>query len=314
MPQDHYVAETYLRAFADPKTGRLHAYRKRDPGYFTPSPDAVCKTMNWDQNPKFLSPPDALGRWLKIFEPHWASAVAKLEASHDLAPGDKFVIAGYWAHLSTCTPAWERVATCIQQTELNNFHIKRFTEYAQSHLDELPQAADYLSLLKDGKLRVEIAKDFPKALVTIQLLRHQWCLYHQAWDVIWNDTEELFLTSDNPSCLDYEYGRPMRAARYLPLTPRLALWTLIEPENLPEISTDIPPAKASVGRRATTKFVRAMNRLVIQSAENIVLASEPNSYIPLCVEKYKSWKVRSNIMRIPAADGYFELTQARASA
>jgi hypothetical protein len=101
MPQDHYVAKAYLRAFIDLRTNRLHAYSKRGSRYFRPSPHSVCKAMNWDQTRKFLSPPDALGLWLKIFEPHWAAVVARLEASHRLAPDDKYAIAGYWAHLST---------------------------------------------------------------------------------------------------------------------------------------------------------------------------------------------------------------------
>ena len=145
------------------------------------------------------------------------------------------------------------------------------------------------------------------------MLKHQWCLYHQPWDVIWNETDEPFLTSDNPSCFDFQYGGPMRAARYVPLTPRLALRTLIYPENLPKIRAGIPPAQPSAGRRATTKFVRDMNRLVIQSAENIVLASELKPYIPRCVQKYKSWEVRAEVRRIPVADGYYELIQTRAA-
>jgi hypothetical protein len=144
-------------------------------------------------------------------------------------------------------------------------------------------------------------------------LKHQWCLYHEAWDVIWNDTEELFLTSDNPSCLDYQYNGPIRAARYLPVTPRLALWTILDQKNFQKIRTNTPPAKPSTGRRATTNFVRDVNRLVIQSAENMVFASEPKPYIPLCVEKYKNWKVHAEVGRIPAADGYYEFVQARAA-
>ena len=307
MPQDHFVAQTYLDAFIDPETNCLHAYSKRDSGYFTPSPGSVCKTMNWDQTPKFLSPPDALGLWLKIFEPGWASLVDKLADSHVLAPDDKYAIAGYWAHLSTCTPSWRRAAADLQQRELDAVYIERFIAHAQTHPDEFPKAAEYLPLLKDGKFKVEIDKDFPKALLITQLLKHQWCLYHEAWDVIWNDTDELFLTSDNPSCLDDQYGGRIHAARYLPLTPRLALWTLIDPKNLPEIRAGIPPAKRSAGRRATAKFVRDMNRLVIQSAENIALASEPRPYIPRCVQKYKSWKVRAEVTRIPVADGHYEL-------
>ena len=53
----------------------------------------------------------------KIFEPDWASVVAKLAASHDLPPDDKYAIAGYWAHLSTCTPAWRRIAADLQQRD-----------------------------------------------------------------------------------------------------------------------------------------------------------------------------------------------------
>ena len=192
-----------------------------------------------------------------------------------------------------------RVAADLQQYNLDTIYLERFIAHAQSHFDEFPRAADYLPLLKDGKFRAEIDEVFPKALVATQLLKHQWCLYHEAWDVIWNDTDELFLTSDNPSCLDYEYGGPIRAARYLPLAPRLALWTLIDPENLPEIRAGIPPDQPSAGRRATPKFVRDMNRLVIQSAEDIVLASERKPYIPLCVQKYKNWKVRAEVRRIP---------------
>jgi Protein of unknown function (DUF4238) len=256
MSQDHYVAQTYLSAFIHPQTGRLHAYSKRDSRYFVPSTGSVCKTMNWDQTPKFLSPPDALGRWLKIFEPPWASVVAKLEASHDLAPDDKYVIAGYWAYLSTCTPTWRRVAVALQQHDLDTIYVDRFTAHAQTHPDEFPKAADYLPLLREGKLTPEIDKNFPKALVITQLLRHQSCLYHEAWEVIWNDTDELFLTSDNPSCLDYQYGNPIRAARYLPVTPRLAVWTIIGGDKLPEIRGGHFSCKA-FNRTASDTKVRA---------------------------------------------------------
>ena len=130
---------------------------------------------------------------------------------------------------------------CPAET-LDTIYIDRFIDYAHANPHEFPMADDYLSLLKEGKLKVEIDKDFPKALVTTQLLKHQW-LHHQAWDVVWNDTDQLFLTSDNPSCFDYEYGSQLRAARYLPLTPRLALWTLINQESIPQVDQDISPAR-----------------------------------------------------------------------
>ena len=128
-------------------------------------------------------------------------------------------------------------------------------EYAQTHPDEFPKAADYLPRLRNGKFRLEIDKDFSKALVITQLLKHQWCLYHEAWDVIWNNTNELFLTSDNPSCLDYKYGRPLWAARYLPLAPRLALLTLINSKTSRKLGrTFLQP---SLDRTASDNKVRA---------------------------------------------------------
>lgn len=315
MPQDHYVAQTYLRAFGDPKKpDRIHAYRKSDAGSFCPSPAAICKTLDWDHTPKYLSPPDALGRWLKIFEPHWAATIARVAETRHLSPTDKFMIAGYWAYLSTCTLAWQRVATGIQQADFDDRWLERFIAYAETHPDEFPRAPAYLPHLKDGTLKAEIDRHYPKAVVTTQLREHQWCLYHQEWDIVWNDTHELFLTSDNPSCFDYTYGTVIHPARYLPLTPRLAVWTSVDMDNLPKMELGVPPARASHGRKATPKFVRDMNVTIIQSAENIVLSSEPRPYIRGCVAKYRGWRVqRTEVMRVPAADGYYEVMQTRAS-
>jgi hypothetical protein len=324
MPQDHFVAQTYLTAFIDPDTlrgpksgGTIHAYGKRDLKHFTPSPAAICKTLDWDQNPKYLSPPDALGLWLKTFEPHWASAVKRISQNHHVSYGDKFLLAGYWAHLSTCTPTWQRVATQLQQSELDEKYLGRFIEHATDNPEQYPRAQEYLPLAKDGTLRATIDPNYPKGIATTQLHLHLWSLYHQEWAVIWNETDELFITSDNPSCFDYTYGNEFHPARYLPLSPRLALWTNIERDQIPEMkkwSTELPPpVRKSTGQHATPSFVRDMNVLIIQSAENVVLASKPKAYISTCMQKYKNWRIRvADVIKIPVEDGYYEVTQTRA--
>jgi Protein of unknown function (DUF4238) len=323
MPQDHFVAQTYLTAFADPQTklrngdGLLHAYAKRNLKYFTPSRLVVCKTLNWDQNLKYLSPPDALGLWLKTFEPHWAGAVERLSKTRHLSVEDKFVLAGYWAHLSTCTPTLQRVGTELQQAELDEKYLERFIEHATAHPNQYPRAKEYLPLVKAGTLKAIIDPDYPKGIATTQLHIHQWLLYHQEWAIVWNDTNELFITSDNPSCFDYKYGNEFHPARYLPLAPQLALWANIDPDGIPEmkkgLTTLSAPARRSRGYRATPEFVRDMNVLVIQSAENIVLASEKKAYVRAHVQKYRNWWVRVfDPIRIPTADGYYEIKQMRA--
>jgi hypothetical protein len=218
MPQDHYVAQTYLRAFGDPATvkdtdkgGLLHAWRKNDLKYFAAYANNICKTAGWDDNPKYLRPHDALGQWLEIFEPHWKPSVGRL-ADSNLAPVNKLLIAGYWAYLCTCTPTWQRVATQLQQKNLEENRLPQFIEYATSYPDEFPKASEYTALLRDGKVTVELDRNYPKAVLKRELPRLQWYLYHQGWQVIYNSTEELFLTSDNPSCFDYIHGSAMHPA------------------------------------------------------------------------------------------------------
>lgn len=110
---------------------------------------------------------------------------------------------GYWAYLSTCTPAHQRVATDIQQAALDDTYPPRFLDYARKHPDKFPSAADYIPLVEAGFLKAEIAPGYSKAAVTKQLQPHQWHLYHDQWEIVCNDTSELFVTSDNPSCFDH---------------------------------------------------------------------------------------------------------------
>jgi hypothetical protein len=100
----------------------------------------------------------------------------------------------------------------------------------------------------------------------------------------------------------------------LPLTPRLALWTNNQARNIPpQKPGEILPANKSSGGKATTKFVREMNTLVIQSAENLVLSSTQKPYILLCVTKYQNWWVSgAETLKIPDEDGYYEVVQTRA--
>ncbi len=131
---------------------------------------------------------------------------------------------------------------------------------------------------------------------------------------MYNDTPELFITSDNPSCFDYIYGSALCAARFLPVTPRQAFWTNLQAPNIPKLHVahgNMHPA----GRTATPRFVRDLNILVVQSAENLMLSSVRKAYIPICVQKNRSWLVCSTgtNIKLPAEeDHHCTLTQTRA--
>jgi hypothetical protein len=103
MANDHYVAQTYLKHFADER-GLLHAYRKSDGKYFPTRPVDICHEPDGDIIPDFLSDPAYLGAFRGAFEPMWNHVVAALK-SHACTKDVKFHIAGYWANLLVCTPA-----------------------------------------------------------------------------------------------------------------------------------------------------------------------------------------------------------------
>jgi hypothetical protein len=227
---------------------------------------------------------------------------------------DKFLIAGYWAYLSTCTPTWHRISTQLGQEQLDEVYLKKFIEYVEANPAQFPDAEKYVASVKEGSLKATIDPNYPKAIVTTHLLQHLLCIFHQEWNVIYNNTADLFVTSDNQSCFDHQYGSEIHPARYLPITPRLALWANIEMTGIPKtIDPNILPLRKSFGREATSKFVKDMNILIIKNAERFVLSAVDRPFLPFCVKKYKNWWVsRAATIRVPADDGYYEVIQTRA--
>jgi hypothetical protein len=79
MSNDHYVAQTSLKHFADP-AGRLRAYRKSGKPSFPCRPKDICREEDGDIIPNFLVNPKSLGAYRATFEKVWDQAVAALQA------------------------------------------------------------------------------------------------------------------------------------------------------------------------------------------------------------------------------------------
>ena len=106
MPRDHYVAQTYLRHFADPD-GMLHVYRKAEGKYWRCSPKDVCHEWDGDIIRDIVKNEKMLGAYRAIFEPRWNDAITDLKKSI-CGAAVKMAIAGYRANLLVSTPAWTR--------------------------------------------------------------------------------------------------------------------------------------------------------------------------------------------------------------
>ena len=92
MAKDHYVAQTYLKHWCDPKNKPpLQVYRKSDLKHFPCRPRDVCHEWDGDLIPEYLTHPARLGKFRKIFEPRWKPTVERLCAGN-IDPKDKLVL------------------------------------------------------------------------------------------------------------------------------------------------------------------------------------------------------------------------------
>jgi hypothetical protein len=267
----------------------------------------VCREWNGDLNEKYFEKnPAILGQLRRIFEKDWNKAIEQL-TKKSISPDSKFTLAGYWAHLITCTPQWR--ATGVQMLEEQ---IKQLVHFiAKRKLRDAPFDASLIStLLNDGRVKPVADPDFVRAMVTKQLLHIAWILYNQMWTVLENETDVPFVTSDNPCSIfpDAPLGQP--TTRLLPVTPRLALLATLDERNLPakEIDLKLPPNGSASGKAITKANVKSLNRVTVMNAEQLVFSNGKDGGIANLVAKYKDYKVRVRHFHMPTKgeEGYYQ--------
>src|SRR3981189_1254075 len=114
MAKDHFVAQTYLKHWCYRQTNKLRGYKKAVDENFPCSPNDVCHEWNWHINPLFKDNPALLADFRRIFEPQWNPTIGTVRTGR-LSSEDKFVLAGYWALLTTCTPTWHAHAVEVYE-------------------------------------------------------------------------------------------------------------------------------------------------------------------------------------------------------
>lgn len=300
MPNDHFIAQTYLRHFGDPsKAGMLHAYQKSTGKYFPCRPKNVCREWDGDLNP-LLTKQGLLGDFRKLFEPHWNAAVTALRSS-TLPDGDKFAISGYFANLMVCTPTWRRIGVAVY-----NDHAKSFLSFskrmAEKHGGNPNLPIEAITMLERGELTLEHDPDYIKAITSQALLRYAWLTYHQDWVVIRNATAHPFITSDNPVAIRPSDNPQVAVIRYLPITPEFCLAVYYDRVNVPPFAPPMPPLGTVRWVGITDQDAKSINRLVAQCGEDLVFSSTASTGIEALVKNCARFRVEAEFVRLPSKE------------
>ncbi|SDT49808.1 DUF4238 domain-containing protein [Bradyrhizobium canariense] len=282
MALDHYVAQTYLGQWCDRKTGRkLQAYRKSTGKQFACWPDVVCAQKNDDLNP-YLTKRDTLGQYRALWEPFWNRAVEGFRR-REFTGDNKFVLALGWASMLATTPTSSGIGAEVVKNEL------------RSLIPIIARPPPPGIRLED--LSITVDPKFAQALFTQTLPRVAWRLYVQPWTLLTNATDELFLTSDNPSAAFGQDNMGTPPARMLPLAPDLCVTTLMDfklavPNDFQLADLTTRPCGGVRPEAATLEQARFVNSLTVKHAGDIVLSSQASEDVAALVEALQRDGVR----------------------
>ncbi len=291
MARDHFVAQTYLKHWCDPRTNRLRGYKKAVDENFPCSPKDVCHEWNWDINPLFKDNPGLLADFRRIFEPHWNPTIGAVR-SGSLSSAYKFALAGYWALLTTCTPVWHAHAVEVYERQLLDF----IPIVAEHIAQQRPEDREYIEkAIAEGRIVPDIDENYVKGILTQQLTKTTIMLYQHEWIILSNNTEVPFITSDNPSSVFPRRSMSKPLIRFLPLAPDLAILTVAdltkgrEKPAFPDLSQ--PPPRILRGRIVDRKRAVKLNRITVMNADQFVFSSTEDRRVRRLVRNHRRFGI-----------------------
>jgi len=300
--QDHYIAQTYLKHFAD-TDGRLHTYQKPNGKYFSAWPGDVCREWDDDLNPDIPDRPELLGDFRKMFEPHWNAVVEELKERR-MAKDRKMVVSLCYAHMMICVPTWRRLlARFWEQTKAIELRFRNTTYKERGIKDE--QLEKGIALIENGAIRLEAEPNSVKAWLTINLVKFACQAYHADWKIVENNGDIPFFTSDNPVAVQYGATPAEPTTKFMPITPKLGLLMITDPrkehgriihkphEEIERLLKEEPSGSIqSVVPLPQT--VKNLNRLVAKCAESLVFSSRKEDGGARLFKKYGKYRIESD--------------------
>lgn len=302
MPLDHYVSQVHLRKFLAPAIGnRMLAISKTTLNQFSPAPKDVCRIQEGSTN-EYLSEPRAVEEFLKLVEPAYNRAVDALESSN-VDVSTVRTVAGFIAYVYSCSPTGMR---------LFSGPLRASVEATAELLDrrgELPPippalgATTIKELFERQAVKVDVDPKFPQAIGISQIVGLAILMGNFPWELLKNEhASSPFFTSDFPIGLEQSLD-PRIMNKVVPLSPTLAVRIL---PNLDRNRKEPDSSFAGFRHRRRTlrrDEARAINQLLVRSAEDFVFFCQNQPWVPRFIERNRNFRVESTTDRIPAPSG-----------
>jgi len=302
MSLDHFVSQVHLKNFYSPKLGSLmYAIRKSDLKLFTPNAKSVCRIEEGNTN-SYLREDRIVEEFLKSIEPRYNIALAKL-AEDKIDPECIFVIAGFVAYVSTCSPA----AMCIHSKPLKAFVEETAKNMGSKGFIKPPPidlgGKSLFEFLEDRKIRISINPKYPQAIGIQSILSMTKQYGNFSWDILVNPfSDNPFFTSDFPIAIEKTKNSHI-LNRIIPLAPHLSIRIRPNRSNI----RNQKDYSFSGFRRKIHKLNRseviAINRLIVRCAETTVFFRDNYTWVYDFVKKTAGFRIEIRTEKIPYEKG-----------
>ena len=303
MALDHYVSQVHLKNFYSPLLNgkKMFGIQKKSLKQFPCGSEDVCRIDEGNTNP-FLQHERAIEEFLRAIEPRYNASIDKLRL-RNVDPDCVLVISGFISYVMSCAPAGVRLSEHWLAKTLESTTAIMEANGKFEPPPEILGDDSLTELLENGTIRFNIDPKYPHALGVQGILDRVVTFGNFDWDVIHNGfADSPFFTSDFPIAIERSRD-PSVFNRVVPLAPDLAV--RIKPDRGRRIDRSII-SFPNFGCRhidASKQEVIAINELLVQCAEELVLFRDNHPWVMPFVKKRSDYWIEPVTERVSRSTG-----------
>jgi hypothetical protein len=310
MPLDHYISQVHLKNFCSPVLGSLmYAIRKSDLKRFPCGTRDVCRIEEGSTN-AYLTNDRAIEDFLRDIEPRYNASVAKLREGQ-INTDAIYVLAGFTAFVTSCTPAAMRIHSGPLKSMLEAEAVILDRQGIFGPAPEALGGKSLTELLDDGTVHFTVDEKYPQALGISLILQRLSVFGNSPWEILRNEEPDSpYFTSDFPVAIEPRRNSEV-VNRIVPLAPDIAL-RIIPDVELSRSEPDLSFAKFRFRRRRLDRSeILELNRLIVRCAEDTVFYRDDHKWIAGFVAKNRNYRIESITRRVPHGSGFLSIASQR---